>query len=53
MVQGAMGAAEELDATLVNMRFVKPLDADLVSRLALEHDALVTVEVFFAPSVNN
>ncbi len=44
MVQVASGAAEELDATVVNMRFVKPLDADLVSRLALEHDALVTVE---------
>jgi 1-deoxy-D-xylulose-5-phosphate synthase len=44
MVQAAIGAAEELDATVVNMRFVKPLDADLVSRLALEHDALVTVE---------
>jgi 1-deoxy-D-xylulose-5-phosphate synthase len=44
MVQVASGAAEELDATVANMRFVKPLDADLVSRLALEHDALVTIE---------
>ncbi len=44
MVQAASGAAEELDATVANMRFVKPLDADLVSRLALEHDALVTIE---------
>ena len=44
MVHAALGAADELDATVVNMRFVKPLDVDLVSRLALEHDALVTVE---------
>jgi len=44
MVQAALGAAEELDATVANMRFVKPLDVDLVSRLALEHDALVTIE---------
>ncbi len=44
MVQAACGAAEELDATVANMRFVKPLDFDLVSRLALEHDALVTIE---------
>jgi 1-deoxy-D-xylulose-5-phosphate synthase len=37
-------AAERLDATLVNMRFVKPLDVDLVRELARTHDALVTVE---------
>jgi 1-deoxy-D-xylulose-5-phosphate synthase len=40
----ALAAAEELDATVANMRFVKPLDLDLVLRLAREHDALVTVE---------
>ena len=44
MVQPALGAAEELDATVANMRFVKPLDFDLASRLAMEHDALVTIE---------
>jgi 1-deoxy-D-xylulose-5-phosphate synthase len=44
MVAVALGAAEELDATVANMRFVKPLDADLAARLALEHDVLVTVE---------
>jgi 1-deoxy-D-xylulose-5-phosphate synthase len=44
MVKPALAAAEELDATVANMRFVKPLDVELVSRLALEHDALVTVE---------
>ncbi|MFO1398044.1 MAG: 1-deoxy-D-xylulose-5-phosphate synthase [Burkholderiales bacterium] len=40
----ALAAAEELDATVANMRFVKPLDVDLVLRLAREHDALVTIE---------
>ncbi len=44
MVQPAMAAGEELDATVVNMRFVKPLDLDLVVRLARDHDALVTIE---------
>ncbi len=41
---GARPPAEELDATVANMRFVKPLDVELVARLAREHDALVTVE---------
>jgi 1-deoxy-D-xylulose-5-phosphate synthase len=40
----ALAAAEELDATVANMRFVKPLDAELVRKLAAEHDAFVTVE---------
>jgi len=44
MVKTALAAADELDATVANMRFVKPLDVDLVSRLALEHDNLVTIE---------
>ena len=44
MVKPALAAAAELGATVANMRFVKPLDVDLVSRLALEHDCLVTVE---------
>jgi len=37
-------AAEQLDATVANMRFVKPLDDALVAELARTHDALVTVE---------
>lgn len=46
---GAMvGAAENigarLDASVVNMRFVKPLDVDMVMRMADTHDALVTIE---------
>lgn len=37
-------AAEELDATLVNMRFVKPLDKAMIRELAQSHDLLVTLE---------
>jgi 1-deoxy-D-xylulose-5-phosphate synthase len=44
MVAPAMGAAELLNATVANMRFVKPLDVELVKQLAAEHDYLVTVE---------
>jgi 1-deoxy-D-xylulose-5-phosphate synthase len=40
----ALAAAEALDATVANMRFVKPLDQGLVLELARTHDALVTVE---------
>ncbi len=44
MVAPALGAASLLDATLANMRFIKPLDSDLIYRLATTHDAIVTVE---------
>jgi len=37
-------AAEHLSATLVDMRFVKPIDEDLILDLASRHDLLVTVE---------
>ena len=40
----AQAAAEELDATLVNMRFVKPLDKLMIRELAQTHDVLVTLE---------
>ena len=40
----AQEAAEELDATLVNMRFVKPLDEATLRELAKTHDLLVTIE---------
>ena len=49
-VSVALGAAELLaegrgvDATVADARFAKPLDAELVERLAAEHDLLVTVE---------
>ena len=44
MVAPSIAAGEELNATVANMRFVKPLDVELVTRLAKEHDYLVTVE---------
>ncbi len=44
MVQPALAAAEAIDATVADMRFVKPIDRALVERLARSHDALVTVE---------
>ena len=44
MLAPALAAAEQLNATVVNMRFVKPLDAELVLRLARDHELLVTVE---------
>ena len=40
----ALEAGEELDATVVNMRFVKPLDDELVAELARSHALVVTVE---------
>ena len=40
----ALDAAQALDATVANMRFVKPLDTALVQELAQSHDLLVTVE---------
>jgi 1-deoxy-D-xylulose-5-phosphate synthase len=44
LLHPALAAAEKLDATVADMRFVKPLDAALVLELARTHDALVTVE---------
>jgi 1-deoxy-D-xylulose-5-phosphate synthase len=40
----ALAAGEAVDATVVNMRFVKPLDTRMVLAMAGEHDMLVTVE---------
>ncbi|GMR01054.1 MAG: 1-deoxy-D-xylulose-5-phosphate synthase [Gammaproteobacteria bacterium] len=39
-----LDVAEKLNATIVNMRFIKPLDEDLLLQLASEHDVLVTLE---------
>jgi 1-deoxy-D-xylulose-5-phosphate synthase len=44
LLDSARKIAERLDATLVNMRFVKPLDAALVESVAARHRAIVTVE---------
>ena len=44
MVAPALKAGDELNATVVDMRFVKPLDAALVAQLAATHELIVTVE---------
>lgn len=44
MLTPCLEAGDELDATVVNMRFVKPLDQELVATLAAEHELLVTIE---------
>jgi len=44
MVKPALDAAEELNATVANMRFIKPIDAELIQQLAETHDVLVSVE---------
>jgi 1-deoxy-D-xylulose-5-phosphate synthase len=44
MLSPALEAAESLDATVANMRFVKPIDAGLVAELAAAHELIVTVE---------
>lgn len=44
MLAPALEAAEEIDATVANMRFVKPLDRDLIIELAREHSLLFSVE---------
>lgn len=40
----ALQVAEHIDATVANMRWVKPLDVELVRELAASHDVLVTLE---------
>jgi 1-deoxy-D-xylulose-5-phosphate synthase len=44
MVTPALTAGKQLNATVVNMRFVKPIDEALILQLANSHDVLVTVE---------
>jgi 1-deoxy-D-xylulose-5-phosphate synthase len=44
MLAPAFEAAQQLNASIANMRFVKPLDQELVLQLAREHSLLVTVE---------
>ena len=44
MVPPALAAGAELDATVVNMRFVKPLDEELLKEIARNHELLVTIE---------
>ena len=44
MVSRLKGVADHLDATLVDMRFVKPLDVDCIIQMAKTHDLLVCAE---------
>ncbi|MGB2788897.1 MAG: 1-deoxy-D-xylulose-5-phosphate synthase, partial [Dokdonella sp.] len=44
MLAPAMKAGEALNASVVNMRFIKPLDQKLILELAASHEALVTLE---------
>ena len=44
LLPAALAAAQSLDATVVDMRFVKPIDRELVLGVASRHEALVTVE---------
>ena len=44
MLEPALAAAEELNATVVNMRFVKPVDEITILEMAATHDLLVTFE---------
>lgn len=44
LLHNALDAAQELDATVVDMRFVKPLDQELVKQMVASHDLIVTIE---------
>ena len=44
MVAPALAAGEALDATVANMRFIKPIDRALIAELAGEHSLLISVE---------
>lgn len=44
LLEPAKAAAEKLNATLVDMRFIKPLDTQMIDELAHKHETLVTLE---------
>jgi 1-deoxy-D-xylulose-5-phosphate synthase len=44
LLYSALEVAEAIDATVANMRFVKPLDVDLIQKLAADHDYFLTIE---------
>jgi 1-deoxy-D-xylulose-5-phosphate synthase len=44
LTQACSDAAETLQATLVNMRFIKPLDTDMIDEIAASHRLIVTLE---------
>lgn len=44
VLQASLAAGEKLNATVANMRFVKPLDEDMIKELAQKHELLITIE---------
>ncbi len=44
MVAPAIEAGKQLGATVINMRFIKPIDKDIILEMAKSHDVLVTIE---------
>ncbi|MDC3196349.1 1-deoxy-D-xylulose-5-phosphate synthase [Gammaproteobacteria bacterium] len=44
MVTPALEVAEDLDSTLIDMRFVKPLDEEIIGDMAAKHQLIVTIE---------
>lgn len=44
MVQAALTVGEELDASVIDMRFVKPLDEELIGEMVTSHQLIVTIE---------
>lgn len=44
MLTTALEVGEQLDATVINMRFIKPIDTEMIIQMAQEYDLLVTVE---------
>ncbi|WP_211576744.1 1-deoxy-D-xylulose-5-phosphate synthase [Methylophaga nitratireducenticrescens] len=44
LLHAALDAAEQIDATVVNMRFVKPLDTAVLDEIAAHHELIITIE---------
>ena len=44
LLHAALDAAEQVDATVVNMRFVKPLDTAILDEIAANHELIITIE---------
>ena len=44
LLYAALEVAEKINATVVNMRWAKPLDKDMILKMAATHDRLVTLE---------
>jgi 1-deoxy-D-xylulose-5-phosphate synthase len=44
MLESALAIGERLDATVLNMRFIKPIDEALILEIAARHTAIVTIE---------